>query len=64
MTTQPLPGKHSPCPHCGQPVYSPHISSITDRAYDSLTRRQYARTRHMTFCSDKCATHFQFGCEG
>lgn len=52
------------CPQCGKPMEKPVIRKIVDRARDPITRRQYARTRMVEFCSAQCGGHYQMGCEG
>lgn len=52
------------CSYCGQPMEVPVQRRIIDRGYDNLRQRQYVRERYMNFCSDKCGSNYQMGCEG
>ena len=52
------------CPQCSQPIEAPVVRTIHDRGFNPLTRKQYARTRDVTFCSEKCGGHYQMGFEG
>lgn len=59
------PKKPEPiCPYCSKPIVEPVKATIIDRGWNSITRRQYVRSREMEFCSRTCASSYQMGCEG
>lgn len=62
--TEPQAEKKPPCPYCGKPMETPVTRRIIDRGWDNVRRKQYVRTRDMEFCSDRCGSSYQMGCEG
>lgn len=52
------------CPQCGKPIETTVARKIIDRGWDPLWSRQFVREREMVFCSAKCGSHYQMGCEG
>lgn len=52
------------CPQCYKPIETPVKRRIFGRGYNPVTRKQFAETRDMEFCSEQCGLHHQYSLEG